>query len=116
MHAIRDERSYVLNPISDVLSGIDWLVKNGIADPDRLGVLGFSYGGTLTSYLVTSTDRFRAAIYGEGAPNVLHYLITYGRKEFLGLGRDLWGGAEILSSLPRSVVQSSNLRCSALIG
>ena len=90
-HAIRDEQSYVLNPMSDVLAGVDVLVERGIADPKRLGLLGFSYGGTLTSYIVTTTDRFRAAIYGEGSPNILGDIQRYGRAEFLGLNRDMWG-------------------------
>ncbi len=91
MHAIRDEKSYVLNPMSDVLSGVDMLVERGIADPERLGVLGFSYGGTLTSYIVTHTNRFRAAIYGEGFPNILGDFHNYRHSASLGLNRDMWG-------------------------
>lgn len=89
-YAIRDEQSYVLNPASDVLAGVDAMVAAGIADPKKLGILGFSYGGTLTSYIITSTDRFKAAIYGEGDPNLLewyHYLTTAS----LRLARDLQG-------------------------
>jgi dienelactone hydrolase len=73
----------VLNPLSDVLTGVDEMVARGIADPDRLGVLGFSYGGTLTAYAVTFTNRFKAAIYGEGTPSVLEGL-AYHHKTFLG--------------------------------
>ncbi|MDP9343137.1 MAG: S9 family peptidase [Actinomycetota bacterium] len=46
----------------DVLSGIDALVERGIAAPDRLGVMGGSYGGFMTAWLVTQTDRFAAAV------------------------------------------------------
>lgn len=91
-YAIRDEQSYVHNPLSDVLEGIDLLVAEGVADADRLGIAGFSYGGTLTAYAVTTTDRFRAAIYGEGSPNLLLSLDAYAKKEVLGLSRDLLGG------------------------
>lgn len=90
-HAIRDEKSYVLNPMSDVLSGVDVLIERGVADPERLGVFGFSYGGTLTANIVTHTNRFRAAIYGEGSPNVLADIQRYMHSEFLGLNRDKWG-------------------------
>jgi len=45
----------------DVLTGIDALLARGIADPARLGVLGRSYGGFMTCWLVTQTDRFAAA-------------------------------------------------------
>lgn len=91
IHAIRDERSYVTNPLSDVLAGVDVLVDQGIADPDRLGVLGFSYGGTLTANAVVHTQRFKAAIYGEGSPNVLHDIMGYASSDALGLNRDMWG-------------------------
>jgi len=46
----------------DYLSGIDHLVEVGIADPRRLGVTGGSYGGFITSWLVTQDDRFAAAV------------------------------------------------------
>ena len=46
----------------DFLSGLDALVKRGVADPDRLGVTGGSYGGNVTSWLVTQDDRFAAAV------------------------------------------------------
>ena len=90
-YAIRDEKSYVLNPMSDALRGVDMLIEQGVADPQRLGVLGFSYGGTLTANIITHTDRFKAAIYGEGSPNVLQDILGYGASEFLGLNRDMWG-------------------------
>jgi dipeptidyl aminopeptidase/acylaminoacyl peptidase len=89
-HAIRDERSYVLNPLSDVLAGVDEMVTRGIADPDKLGVLGFSYGGVLTAYALTVTNRFKAAIYGEGMPSVL-IGFDYPHSVFLGLFRDMYG-------------------------
>ena len=46
----------------DVLSGIDALVERGLADPRRLGVLGGSYGGFMTAWLVTQDERFAAAV------------------------------------------------------
>lgn len=46
----------------DLLSGIDDLVRRGIADPDRIGLIGRSYGGFMSSWLVTRSDRFAAAI------------------------------------------------------
>ncbi|MDX1605144.1 MAG: prolyl oligopeptidase family serine peptidase, partial [Candidatus Competibacterales bacterium] len=51
----------------DVLSGVEALVEQGLADPDRLAVMGYSAGGALTKKLVTMTDRFRAASAGAGA-------------------------------------------------
>jgi len=46
----------------DYLSGIDHLVARGIADPQRLGVMGVSYGGFMTAWLITQDSRFRAAV------------------------------------------------------
>jgi dipeptidyl aminopeptidase/acylaminoacyl peptidase len=46
----------------DYLSGIDALVERGIADPERLGVTGGSYGGFMTSWLITQDERFAAAV------------------------------------------------------
>jgi dipeptidyl aminopeptidase/acylaminoacyl peptidase len=60
---------YFLHADDDVLTGIDYLVERGIADPDRLGTLGWSAGGHMTNWLVTQTDRFRAASSGAGASN-----------------------------------------------
>jgi dipeptidyl aminopeptidase/acylaminoacyl peptidase len=47
---------------SDVLAGIDALVERGVADPERLGVLGGSYGGFMAAWLPTQTDRFAASV------------------------------------------------------
>lgn len=51
----------------DVLSGVDELVKRGIADPAKTGAMGWSAGGHMTARLITVTDRFKAAIVGAGA-------------------------------------------------
>jgi dipeptidyl aminopeptidase/acylaminoacyl peptidase len=54
-------------PGLDILSGVDALVKDGIADPDRLTIGGYSYGGYMTNWLITQTTRFKAAVTGAGA-------------------------------------------------
>jgi len=50
----------------DVMAGVDDLVKRGIADPKRLGIGGWSYGGYMAEWAITQTDRFRFAISGAG--------------------------------------------------
>lgn len=50
----------------DVMQGIDALIKDGIADPDRLTIGGYSFGGYLTNWLITQTTRFKAAVTGAG--------------------------------------------------
>ncbi|MFO7890589.1 MAG: S9 family peptidase [bacterium] len=53
----------------DVLTGVDYLIEKGIADPDKLGTMGWSAGGHMTNWLITVTDRFKAASSGAGASN-----------------------------------------------
>ena len=53
-------------PGRDILAGVDCLIANGIADPNRLAVGGYSYGGYLTNWLITQTTRFNAALSGAG--------------------------------------------------
>jgi dipeptidyl aminopeptidase/acylaminoacyl peptidase len=60
---------YFLHAHEDVLTGVDYLIERGIADPDKLGALGWSAGGHMTNWLVTQTDRFKAASSGAGASN-----------------------------------------------
>ncbi|MGA2979152.1 MAG: S9 family peptidase [Terriglobales bacterium] len=57
----------VSRPGKDILTGVDALVKAGIADPNRLAVGGYSYGGYMTNWLITQTARFKAAVTGAGA-------------------------------------------------
>jgi len=52
--------------VTDILAGADAMVQQGIADPDRLGVMGWSAGGYLTNCLITRTTRFKAASSGGG--------------------------------------------------
>lgn len=52
--------------VSDILSGLDMLVEKGIADKDKLAVMGWSNGGYLVNAIVTKTDRFKAASSGAG--------------------------------------------------
>lgn len=50
----------------DLMRGVDKLIEDGIADPDRMGVKGWSYGGILGGWTITQTDRFKAASLGAG--------------------------------------------------
>ncbi len=67
--------------VKDILAGVDQLVADGIADPDRLGVMGWSNGGYLTNCLITTTDRFKAASSGAG---VLDQIIQWGTEDTPG--------------------------------
>jgi dipeptidyl aminopeptidase/acylaminoacyl peptidase len=53
--------------VVDLLAGVDWAVKSGVADPDHLGIGGWSYGGILTNYTIATDPRFKGAISGAGS-------------------------------------------------
>ncbi|MBL8269713.1 prolyl oligopeptidase family serine peptidase, partial [Steroidobacter sp.] len=89
-HAIRDEQSYVLHQAQDVIDGVDAMIASGLADPDKLGLLGFSYGETLGLQVLRTTDRFRAAVVGGGTPHLLSDLQA-APSELRPLYRDLYG-------------------------
>jgi dipeptidyl aminopeptidase/acylaminoacyl peptidase len=54
----------------DCMSGVDAMIASGLADPDRLGAFGWSYGGYLTFWILTQTDRFKAVSPGAGLANI----------------------------------------------
>ncbi|WP_433554514.1 prolyl oligopeptidase family serine peptidase [Micromonospora zamorensis] len=51
---------------TDILTGVDLLIARGIADPDRLGIAGWSHGGFMSAWAIGQTGRFRAALVGAG--------------------------------------------------
>lgn len=53
----------------DIMTGIDSLIERGVADAERLGICGWSYGGFMTAWAVTQTDRFKAAVAGAAPTN-----------------------------------------------
>lgn len=55
--------------VEDLLAAVDYAVRIGIADPARLGIGGWSYGGILTDYTISHDTRFKAAIAGAGSGN-----------------------------------------------
>jgi dipeptidyl aminopeptidase/acylaminoacyl peptidase len=54
----------------DCMTGVDAMIAKGIADPDRLGAYGWSYGGYMTFWILTQTDRFKAVSPGAGLSNI----------------------------------------------
>jgi dipeptidyl aminopeptidase/acylaminoacyl peptidase len=59
-------RTWGITDFDDVIASIDFAVEAGLADPDRLAVTGYSYGGYMTNVVITETDRFAAAASGAG--------------------------------------------------
>ncbi|HEX7021191.1 MAG TPA: prolyl oligopeptidase family serine peptidase [Gemmatimonadaceae bacterium] len=68
----------------DIMSGVDALIKRGIADPDKLAVQGWSYGGYMTCWIVSQTDRFKAAMMGAGLSNLSSMYNTTDIPAYLG--------------------------------
>jgi dipeptidyl aminopeptidase/acylaminoacyl peptidase len=63
----------------DVMAAVDYAIAEGYTDPDRLGVGGWSYGGILTNYVITKSDRFEGAITGASEVN---YIANYGHDHY----------------------------------
>ena len=61
---------------NDIMSGVDHVIAMGVADADRLGIMGWSYGGYMTSWVITQTDRFKAASVGAGVTNLMSFTGT----------------------------------------
>jgi dipeptidyl aminopeptidase/acylaminoacyl peptidase len=74
----------------DVMSAVDAAVERGIADPERLGIGGWSQGGFMTAWAVTQTRRFRAGVMGAGVSDWGMMAATSDLPDF---ERDLGGSA-----------------------
>lgn len=55
----------------DLMSGVDAVIQMGVADPNRLAVMGWSYGGYMTNWVITQTNRFKCAAAGAGLSNLI---------------------------------------------
>jgi dipeptidyl aminopeptidase/acylaminoacyl peptidase len=82
-------RSWGEGDFKDIMAGVDHLIERGLVDPDRLGVMGASYGGFMTNWIVTQTDRFKAASTAASISDIrdLYYLSDAGEvtEEYFGL-------------------------------
>jgi dipeptidyl aminopeptidase/acylaminoacyl peptidase len=66
--------------VEDLQAGVDHVIKMGVADPDRLGVGGWSYGGILTDYMIASDTRFKAGTSGAGTAFTVAF---YGTDQYI---------------------------------
>ena len=80
----------------DIMSGVDKVIDMGVADPNRLAVMGWSYGGYMTSFVVTRTNRFKAASMGAGLPNLVSMTTTTDIPDYLvaHMGAEFWNDYE----------------------
>ncbi|HEY0438228.1 MAG TPA: S9 family peptidase, partial [Phenylobacterium sp.] len=96
--------------VADALAGVDDAVARGVADPDRLVVGGWSYGGMLTNYLIASDRRFKAAVSGASISNVFS---GYGTDQYINdyemeLGRP-WEHPEVWMKLSYPFFQNGRI-------
>lgn len=101
--------------VDDVLALVDEAVKRGYADPARLGVGGWSYGGILTNYVIYQDARFKAATSGAGASN---FLAGYGTDQYaveydLELGTP-WTATATWIKLSRPFLHADRIRTPTL--
>ena len=73
----------------DLMAGVDRVIEMGVADPERMGVMGWSYGGFMTSWIVTQTARFKAASAGAPVTNLMSFNGTADIPAFIP---DYFGG------------------------
>jgi len=76
-------RDFGYGDLRDILRGLDELERQGLADPQRLGLMGHSYGGFMTMWAVTQTNRFKAAVAGAGVSNWQSYYGENGIDEWM---------------------------------
>ncbi len=69
-------RDFGYGDLRDILAGVDTVLKSAPVDPARLGITGWSYGGYMTMWALTQTQRFRAAVAGAGLSDWLSYYGT----------------------------------------
>ncbi len=93
----------------DLMTGVDKVIEMGVADPNRLGVMGWSYGGFMTSWIVTQTNRFKAASAGAPVTNLTSFTTTTDITAFIPdyFGGQFWDAPEVYQKhSPISFVKS----------
>ncbi|HKQ05998.1 MAG TPA: S9 family peptidase [Blastocatellia bacterium] len=81
----------------DLMKGVDQVIAMGVADPERLGVMGWSYGGFMTSWIVTQTHRFKVASAGAPVTNLMSFNGTADIPAFVPdyFGGQFWEAMEL---------------------
>ena len=82
--------------MDDLMAGVDHVIDMGVAHPDSLLLMGWSYGGYMTSFAVTRTNRFKAASMGAGLPNLVSMTTTTDIGDYLvaHMGGEFWNDYE----------------------
>ncbi len=69
--------------LEDMKAGLDKLIEEGKVDPDKQAIMGWSYGGYMSSFAITQTDRFKASMVGAGVTNLISMTGTSDIPSFL---------------------------------
>jgi dipeptidyl aminopeptidase/acylaminoacyl peptidase len=88
----------------DIMAGVDAVIAKGIADPGRLAIQGWSYGGYMTSWAITQTTRFKAAMVGAGITNLWS---MYGTNDLPNYLATFFGGIPSKETLPLYMARSA---------
>ncbi|MCB1020974.1 MAG: S9 family peptidase [Bryobacterales bacterium] len=83
-----------LGDYQDVMTGVDMLIEKGIVDSEKMAIVGASYGGYMTSWTISQTDRFKAAVAGAAITNVASFIrstdVPDRFQDYLGKDPRLW--------------------------
>ena len=90
-------RNLGIGDYADVISGVDYLIEKGIADPERIGIMGWSQGGYITAFCSLYSNRFKAASVGAGISDWITYYYATDIHNFTVyfLGETPWNDEEI---------------------
>jgi dipeptidyl aminopeptidase/acylaminoacyl peptidase len=88
----------------DIMTGVDALIARGVADPDKLAHIGWSYGGYMTAWVITQTTRFKAAMVGAGLTNMWS---MYGTNDIPSVLIAYFGGIPNKQTLPLYLERSA---------
>jgi dipeptidyl aminopeptidase/acylaminoacyl peptidase len=100
----------------DLMAGVDALIDRGIADRTRMAICGWSYGGFMTSTVVTKTDRFRAAVVGAGVTDLVSMAGTCDIPEFNRSYFDSWPWEDPQVYVDHSaVLHAGNVKTATLV-
>lgn len=104
-------RNLGIGDYEDVISGVDALVDRGIADKDRVGVMGWSQGGFISAFCSTYSNRFKAASVGGGISNWVTNYVNTDLPSFIRMhvGDTPWNDPEIYAKAsPTTYIQSAS--------
>ena len=112
-------RDFGYGDLRDILSGVDAAIAAAPIDPQRLGITGHSYGGFMTMWAVTQTNRFKAAVAGAGISNWLSYYGENGIDEWMipYFGKSVYEDPEVYAkSSPINFIRQVRTPTLSLVG